>query len=163
MAHERHLTRWDYWILRVIAVYHLLKALLFFGLGFGLMHFVHHDIAQFLNDYVIEPLHFDSDSHYLKWILGKVELLTPHHLRIMGYVAFIYGAIFAVEGVGLYLRKRWAEYMVVIVVTSLLPFEVYEIHVHLAWWKLVLVAGNLLVVAFLIRQLVVGSAENKHK
>ena len=58
-------------------------------------------------------------------------------------------------------RKRWAEYMVVIVVTSLLPFELYEIYLKLAWWKFGLVVGNLLVVAFLVKILIDGSGDKK--
>jgi uncharacterized membrane protein (DUF2068 family) len=81
--------------------------------------------------------------------------------RFFSYVFFAYAIIFAIEGVGLYLRKRWAEYMVVIVVTSLLPFELYEIYIKLAWWKVGLVAGNLLVVAFLIKILIDGAEHHK--
>ena len=121
MAKERHLTLWDEWILRVIAVYHLLKAAFFFALSFGLKHYVRGDMAQFLQDYLIEPFHFDPSSKFLKVLLEKAGDLTPHMLRFFSYVFFAYAIIFAVEGIGLYLRKRWAEYMVVIVVTSLLP------------------------------------------
>ena len=166
MAPERHLTRWDFWILRIIAVYHLFKSAFFFALGFALLHFLHHSIEDFLNgdfvnDYVKAPLGFDADNPYLKWLLEKAADIKPHTLRFLGYLFFSYGLIFAVEGVGLYLRKRWAEYMVVIVVTSLVPFELYEIHHKFAWWKIGLMVGNLLVIAFLARQIVVGSSEHK--
>jgi uncharacterized membrane protein (DUF2068 family) len=161
MASQKPLTCWDEWILRLIAVYHLLKAGFFFALSFGLKHYVRGDMYQFLQDYLIEPFHFDPGSHFLKWLLEKASDLTPHTLRFFSYVFFAYAIIFAIEGVGLYLRKRWAEYMVVIVVTSLLPFELYEIYLKLAWWKIGLVVGNLLVVAFLIKILVNGVRQKK--
>jgi uncharacterized membrane protein (DUF2068 family) len=154
MAHKRHhLTRWDDWILRVIAIYHLLKSAFFFALGFGLRHLLHRDLDQFLKDYVIDPFKLDPSSHFLSWALDKVSVVTQHELRTISYLFFSYGVLFAVEGVGLYLRKRWAEYMVVIVVSSLVPFEFYEICLNLAWWKLLLMAGNLLLVGFLCRRL----------
>jgi uncharacterized membrane protein (DUF2068 family) len=153
----------DAWILRIIAVYHLLKAGFFFALSFGLKHYVRGDMYQFLQDYLIEPFHFDPSSKFLKVLLEKASDLTPHTLRFFSYVFFAYSIIFAVEGIGLYLRKRWAEYMVVIVVTSLLPFEIYEIYVKLAWWKVGLVIGNLLVVAFLIKILIDGAQHHKKK
>jgi len=161
MPRERHLTKWDEWILRIIAVYHLLKAGFFFALSFGMKHFLNHDIIQFLNDYLIEPFKLDPSSKYLKVLLEKASDITPHMFRFFSYVFFAYAIIFAIEGVGLYLRKRWAEYMVVIVVTSLLPFELYEIYIKLAWWKVGLVAGNLLVVAFLIKILIDGAEHHK--
>jgi len=164
MAHKGHLTRWDDWILRVIAVYHLLKSAFFFALGFGLRHLLHRDLDQFLNDYVIEPFKLDPSSHFLRWALDKVSVVTQGELRTISYLFFSYGELFAVEGIGLYLRKRWAEYMVVIVVSSLLPFEFYEICLSLAWWKLLLMAGNLLVVGFLCRRLELAETTNrKHK
>lgn len=161
-ARDQHLTRWDEFVLRVIAVYHLLKAAFFFALSFGLKHFVHGDLLSFLNDYLIEPFHFDPSGKFLKWLLDKASDVTPHQLRFFSYVFFAYAILFAIEGVGLYLRQRWAEWMVVIVVTSLLPFELYEVYLKLAWWKIGLVAGNLLVVAFLIKILIDG-AEHKKK
>ncbi|PYN77642.1 MAG: hypothetical protein DMD96_23070 [Candidatus Rokuibacteriota bacterium] len=38
-----------------------------------------------------------------------------------------YSALFLSEGIGLLLRKRWAEYFTVIVTGSLIPLELYEI------------------------------------
>src|SRR5438105_1563192 len=139
MTQERQLTRWDEWVLRIIAVYHLLKAGFFFGLSFGMRHFLNHDIVRFINDYLIEMFQLDPSGHFSQWILEKASAITPHTFRFFGYVFFVYAVIFAIEGVGLYLRQRWAEYMVVIVVTSLLPFEIWEIYHKLAWWKVGLV------------------------
>jgi len=161
ISSDRQLTKWDEWALRIIAVYHLLKAAFFFALSFGMKHFINHDIFQFLNDYLIEPFQLDPSSKYLKVLLEKASDITPHTFRFFSWVFFAYAIIFLIEGVGLYLRKRWAEYMVVIVVTSLLPFELYEIYVKLAWWKVGLVAGNLLVVAFLIKILIDGAQHHK--
>jgi uncharacterized membrane protein (DUF2068 family) len=161
MAHHRELSTWDYWVLRVIAVYHLLKAAFFFALSFGVKHLLHRDVAQMVNDYLIEPFKLDPSSHFLRMLLKSAADVTPHQLRFFSWVFFSYAIIFAIEGVGLYLRKRWAEYMVVIVVTSLLPFELYEIYLKLAWWKIGLVVGNLLVVAFLIKILIDSSPEKK--
>ena len=39
-------------------------------------------------------------------------------------------ALFLVEGVGLWLLKRWAEWLTVIITSSLVPIEIYEIHRH---------------------------------
>jgi len=158
---NKQLTKWDEWVLRIIAVYHLLKASFFFALSFGMKHFFNHDIGQFLNDYLIEPFKLDPSSEFLKKLLEKAADITPVTFKLFSWVFFAYAIIFLIEGVGLYLRKRWAEYMVVIVVTSLLPIELYEIYVQFAFWKVGLVLGNLLVVAFLIKILVDGAPHHK--
>jgi uncharacterized membrane protein (DUF2068 family) len=148
------LTRWDDRILRLIAIYHLLKASFFVAIGLGVLHFVHQDLAQVINDDLIEPFKLSPDGKFLRNLLEWASTLTPHGLRLISYLFFCYGFIFAIEGIGLYLRKHWAEYMVVIVVASLLPFEIYEICLTLAWWKVLLLAGNIFIVAFLVRRLV---------
>jgi uncharacterized membrane protein (DUF2068 family) len=76
---------------------------------------------------------------------------------LLGYAAFFYAALFAAEGIGLYLRKHWAEYLVVIVSGSLLPFEVYELFNSAAWWKLGVLTGNLLIVGYLIHRIVLDA------
>jgi uncharacterized membrane protein (DUF2068 family) len=160
MAYRQHLTRWDDWILRVIAVYHLLKAGFFLLLGLGLLHFVHYDMARIIKDYLIEPFKLEPHTRFLQWFLECASNLTPHRLRLICYLFFFYSLIFAAEGIGLYLRKRWAEYMVVIVVSSLLPFEIYEISLDLAWWKVVIFCGNALIIAFLVRRLILEEPES---
>jgi len=40
------------------------------------------------------------------------------------------------EGVGLALRKRWAEYLTIIATSSLIPLEVYELIQHFSVMKI---------------------------
>jgi uncharacterized membrane protein (DUF2068 family) len=39
----------------------------------------------------------------------------------------LYACLFLVEGVGLFMRRRWAEYLTVIATASFIPLEIYEI------------------------------------
>jgi uncharacterized membrane protein (DUF2068 family) len=64
--------------------------------------------------------------------------------------SFIYAGLFLVEGTGLWLRKRWGEWLTVIVTSSLIPVEIYEIHRHLTVAKLGVLALNLAIVIYLI-------------
>lgn len=158
MCNHRPFNRWDDSILRIIAVYHLTKAAFFFALGFGLLHLVHQDIALLIKDYLVEPFKLAPDGKILKGFLEWTSCLTPHWLRLVSYLFICYGSIFVIEGIGLYLRQHWAEFMVVIVVSSLLPFEIYEIGLCLAWWKILLLLGNIFMVTFLVRRLVLEGA-----
>ena len=160
-APDHKIAAWDNFVLRVIAVYKLLHALFFIAVGFGLLRLRHHNVVQFLNDYVVVPYHLSPENRIVDWVLDQAQNLTSHKLAFLGYTAFFYAALFAAEGVGLYLRKRWAEYMVVIVTGSLLPLELYEVYVKLAWWKLAVVAGNLLIVGYLIHRLFIDNDGKK--
>ncbi len=61
-----------------------------------------------------------------------------------------YAAVFAVEGVGLWMQKRWAEWLTTIITASLIPLELWElIHKPSIGAALVLVA-NILIVGYLV-------------
>jgi uncharacterized membrane protein (DUF2068 family) len=148
---------WEDFVLRLIAFYKLAKTVLFIGIGIGLMQVMHHNVAELLRVYVIDPLHFDPENRFLREILDKASELTDHRIEFFGYAAFFYAAVFGAEGIGLYLRKHWAEYMVLISTGSLLPVEFYEIYLQLAWWKVWVVLGNLAILIYLIHRLLLDA------
>jgi uncharacterized membrane protein (DUF2068 family) len=165
---EPKVAPWEDFVLRLIAIYKLIKAAVFIALGVGLLHFVHRDINAFLNEYVLEH-NIDPEnnliSHLVDWALKHPSSLTSGWIKIYSYVAFFYASIFALEGIGLYLRKHWAEYFVVIVTGSFLPLEFYETYRGLALWKFAVILGNLLIVAYLIHRLILDAKfkENEAK
>jgi len=48
------------------------------------------------------------------------------------------------------LRKRWAEYMVVILTASFLPLEAWVIWHHVTSIKILLTIGNIIILGYLI-------------
>ena len=85
--------------------------------------------------------------------MEKLSILDDRRLKELSVGTFIYAAIFFTEGIGLALRKRWAEYFTIITTSSLLPLEVYEIAKHVSAGKVFALLINLLVVAYLVREL----------
>jgi uncharacterized membrane protein (DUF2068 family) len=135
--------------LRVIAIFKLAKAALFFLAGIGLLHLLNKDVESGLQ-HLMDDLHVDHHNHFLTWCLTQAGLLTKDKKAALSAIAFFYSVLFATEGTGLYLRKRWAEWLVVILTGSLLPVEAYEIWHHVTWIKLLITAGNLLILGYLI-------------
>jgi uncharacterized membrane protein (DUF2068 family) len=144
---------WEDFVLRLIAFYKMLHALFFIGVGLGLLRLRGHNVVDFLNAHLIIPYHLNPENRVIYWLLDKADALTSHRLLLLGYAAFFYAALFAAEGIGLYLRKHWAEYLVVVVTASLLPLEVWELYLKLAMWKFAAVVGNLLIVSYLIHRI----------
>lgn len=81
---------------------------------------------------------------------GKVAETDPRKLQELGLAAFAYAAVFTVEGTGLLMRRRWAEYLTIIVTASLLPFEIYECIHHFTATKLATLVVNLAVLVYLV-------------
>ena len=59
----------------------------------------------------------------LVWFSGLSESRI-HALRV---VTLSYAAVFAVEGVGLWMQRRWAEWLTCIITASLIPLELWEL------------------------------------
>ncbi len=148
---------WEDVVLRIIAIYKFTKAFLALAVGLALFHLIHRDVGLFLKDYIIEPLHLNSDSdsenHFVKWTLDYADTLTPHFMRLSSYYSFFYAIVFSLEGTGLYLKKRWGEYMVIIVTGSFLPIEIHLLFMKIVWWKIGLILGNLLIIGYLVHRL----------
>jgi uncharacterized membrane protein (DUF2068 family) len=144
---------WEDVVLRLIAVWKLLNCAFFISVGLGLLRLRGHNVVDFLNAYIIIPYHLNPEHREINWLLQRADDLTSHRLLLLGYAAFFYAALFAAEGIGLYLRWRWAEWLVVVVTGSLLPLEIYEFFHKAAMWKCAAVVGNLLIVGYLIHRI----------
>ena len=153
MSAPARVAPWEDFVLRAIAIWKLSHAIFFTAVGFGLLRLRGHNVVDFLNAHIILPYHLNPESQAIDWVLNEAGALTSHKLLLLGYAAFFYAALFAAEGIGLFLRKHWAEYLVVIVTASLLPFEIYELWLGVALWKLAAVVGNLLILAYLIHRI----------
>ena len=133
----------------LIAVYKLLQALLFAGVGVGALRLLHKDVGDVLSD-LAANLRFNPESRFVNFILDQASLIDDPLLRRIGAVAFSYAAISLVEGIGLYLEKAWAEFLTLIITASFLPWEIFEIVKHLTWVRVALLVINLLVFLYLL-------------
>jgi len=82
--------------------------------------------------------------------LDKLLSLRAHTLRTVGVALILYAALEGVEAVGLWLTKRWAEYLTFVATTILLPLEVYEIVNRVSVLKVIGFLVNLAIVIYLL-------------
>src|SRR5580698_8202711 len=132
----------DNMLLRLIALFKLLKAALLIAVGMSAFHLIHKDLASVLEHWV-RMLGLDPGNRYVDRALQKVANLTPNKIKSFGVVSFIYAALFLTEGIGLWLVKRWAEWFSVIITTSLVPVELYEIYRHPSVLKCLVLVLNI--------------------
>jgi uncharacterized membrane protein (DUF2068 family) len=106
-----------------------------------------------LADHWINAFRVDPHNRYLHWLLAKLPMVDDRKLKELSVGTFLYSAVFLTEGIGLALSKRWAEYFTIITTASFLPLEVYEIVRHATVAKVTALVINVVVVAYLVREL----------
>jgi uncharacterized membrane protein (DUF2068 family) len=82
--------------------------------------------------------------------LDKVVSLRPQTLEIAGGLVAGYALLEAVEMVGLWYGRRWAEYLTFVATTVLLPLEVYELTTRITALKVIALLINVLIVVYLL-------------
>jgi uncharacterized membrane protein (DUF2068 family) len=60
-----------------------------------------------------------------------------------------YAAVFAVEGVGLWMQRRWAEWLTTIITASLIPLELWELIDNPSIGACLVILANMLIVGYL--------------
>lgn len=136
-------------VIRLIALFKFLKSAFLIAVGLGALHLLHRDVASIVERWVATS-GLDPGNRYVDSALQKLANLTPDKLQKFGVGSFVYAGLFLTEGIGLWLVKRWAEWFSVIITSSLVPVEVYEIYRHPSWVKCLVLILNIAVVGYLL-------------
>src|ERR1700722_2121839 len=78
--------------LLLIGLFKLSKAMLFFAIGFGAVRFLHKDLGDALLR-VARELHFDTEHHFVEWLMRHADSITPQRLKEIGIATFAYSAV----------------------------------------------------------------------
>ena len=140
--------------LKLIAVFKIGKGFLLLAIGFSLL--VLNSRTRWLDtlsDWADEEILLTHGKIVL-YLLNKMQaVLADGQLRVPGLLALFYSAILFTEGIGVYLQKRWAEFLMVFATATLIPFEVRHIYHHPSAAGFIVLAVNCFIVWFLFRVL----------
>ncbi len=112
--------------LRLVALFKFAKVILFLAAGLGALGLLHQDAAEAMLQWstTIAPA---GERRFLEYLLAHMLSLPRERLELVAVAAFAYAALFAVEGTGLWLERRWAEYLTLVATLSLVPIELIEL------------------------------------
>ena len=113
----------------LIGVFEIVKTVLFIIAAAGVFHMVKRNTEVELTK-LLHAFRISGDRAFIKDLLLKANVITDPGKRILTGVLLLYAGLHATEGIGLLLRKRWAEYFTVIMTAIPLPFEVYVLVHH---------------------------------
>jgi uncharacterized membrane protein (DUF2068 family) len=139
--------------LEVIGAMKLASGLVLGAAGFGIFRLLNEDWGEALEHLVVR-LHLDPDDRIVHGALTRLAGLDRRRLEAIGVGTFFYALLHLVEGTGLVLRRRWAEYLTVVATGLLLPLEVYEIARKPNPLRIAVFVANLGILVYLIVRLV---------
>jgi uncharacterized membrane protein (DUF2068 family) len=135
--------------LEAIAAFKMLKAILLVAAGLGMLTLLRPDTASELREWLAE-LTVRRGQLLVQRGLDFLNVARPAQIGGLGLASIAYGLLFATEGVGLWLEKRWAEYLTVFATGSLIPVELWELSRRFTAVRVLALAANLAAVAYLV-------------
>ncbi|CAJ64582.1 Conserved hypothetical protein [Frankia alni ACN14a] len=148
----------DATVLRLLAVERLVRALLMVLIGYAILRFRRsEDAVQRLFDRAVpaarplaDVLHLDLDHSPTVEHLHHLLYTRPRTLLLVAVLLFGYAAVQIVEGIGLWLLKRWGEYFAVVATSAFLPLEIYELTERITVLRIGALVVNLGAVVYLV-------------
>jgi len=141
-------------VIRLITVERFLKATVLFAGGIALLVLNHN---EGLHQAIVEiESEYNLDSGRGLWrqlvdlFLQHAAALPDRQVVELAIAGFLYAALETFEGIGLLLKRRWAEYLVLVATAVFLPVEIRELIVKPSPFKVLALVVNLLIVAYLI-------------
>jgi uncharacterized membrane protein (DUF2068 family) len=133
---------------RGVAIIEGAKGLVVLLVGFGLMSLVHHDVERFAVE-LVRHIHLNPASHYPRIFIQAAASATDARLWFLSLAALLYAAVRFIEAYGLWYQRHWAEVFAVVTGTIYLPVEIYELVERVSSVRIVILAANSLIVAYL--------------
>lgn len=93
---------------------------------------------------------WDIDRSWLARMVDRWSEISPDTIILLGTVIAALGVVKWAEAVGLWLGKRWGEYLAAVATAAFIPLEVYELIEHVSAFKIVLLLINIAAVVWLV-------------
>jgi uncharacterized membrane protein (DUF2068 family) len=147
----------DRYVLRLIALDRLLHFLSLTALALALFLFgrnramLNADFTRILKDLqggLGGPV--NNSPHGIVHDLQRLFAVSLNDIYLVAAAAAAYAALEGTEAVGLWLGRRWAEYLTFLATVVFVPYEIYELAKSISWLKLLTLAINLLIVIYLL-------------
>lgn len=147
----------DRYVLRLIAIDRLIHFLVLSALAAALFLFAGHkaalnsDFTRILKDLqggLGGPVH--DSNHGIVHDLRRLFAVSITNLYLAGTAVAAYAVLEGAEAAGLWLGRRWAEYLTVVATGAFLPYEIYELARSVTATKVVAFLINVAAVVYLV-------------
>jgi uncharacterized membrane protein (DUF2068 family) len=137
--------------IKVIIVERIIKAIVLIALAVGLLVAGRTGALTNWADYADDQLNLQAGNSLITQLLLRLIVYIGNfsHTTLLAVGAIVYALLEGTEGVGLAMRRRWAEYLTVIATGILIPYEAYEVIHKITLFKVGALLLNIAVVGYL--------------
>jgi uncharacterized membrane protein (DUF2068 family) len=134
-----------YWL---IACVKLAKGVLLLAAAVGALALLGKDVGA-QAAHLAGVFSVDADNTYIQALLAKLTHIDDRTLAQISAGTFFFAGLLLTEGIGLLLKRRWAQYFTIVVTGSFVPLETYELIKTFSVAKVAVLVINVGVVAYL--------------
>ena len=135
--------------LRLIGLIKLAKAALLLATTYGLYKLLNPDLVDHLHEW-LNSLTDTFERRLLERGLDWLDSIGTARIHGILVVTGVYTVILVTEGIGLWFRQVWAEWLTVLASSSLMPFELWHLFSGRSHNPLAVVAATVLNVVIVI-------------
>jgi uncharacterized membrane protein (DUF2068 family) len=135
-----------------IAAERAFRAIVLLAVGLVLVTHPHADWAGEVSR-LAEHLGLDPKSNWFKKLIDKVSKIKASQDVVFGLAALAYGVLEGAEAYGLWMRRRWGEWLTVLATSLFFIPEVWELTKSATLLKVGALLVNIVVVAYLLWRL----------
>lgn len=128
------------------------RALVLVAVGIVLVTHPHADWASEISR-LAERLGLDPKGNWIKRVIDKVSELHADQNVVFGVAALVYAALEGAEAYGLWMRKRWGEWLTVVATSLFFIPEIWELAKSASLLKVGALLANAAIVAYLVWRL----------
>jgi uncharacterized membrane protein (DUF2068 family) len=139
--------------LRLIALLEAAKGFLGLTLGVALFSLAGHHLHPFIQ-WIVRHFHLMDSPHAPHFVVEMLVHPERFRLEVWTGLAMAYAALRFTEAYGLWLARRWGEWLALLSAALYVPFEIYAIALGASLLKVALLAMNVAFVAYLTMVLI---------
>lgn len=148
----------DAFVLRFLAVERALRGLLLVALAYGLWRFdgARTSLQDVFDSYlpalrpIADKLGVDLAETAPVNAIEQLFTMRESTLLLVALGVLAYGALELTEAVGLWLMRRWGEYVAAVGTSLFIPLEVHELLARVTWLRVAALAINVFAVVYLL-------------
>ena len=134
--------------LRFIAIFEAVKGALGLAIGIELYRFAGNHMDPVI-EWVVHYVRLSDGGHFPKFIVEMVTHPNPKRIEVCTMLAVPYAALRFGEAYGLWLARRWGEWLTLVSAALYVPIEIYALTLGVSVLMVALLLLNLVFVAYL--------------